>query len=197
MISSWVDYRRRRTASCPVCTTPVISAMIHYDVKNSDVRIRTHDQWIRKRVYYPIRYGDPISVAAILESSGCILCITLFARIHTHNQYMFVFIERGAGAPTSFLFSIFSYVSTELHRESRFRLNDVLWSRRPCARSTHLPNTRYVPIFCIQLRNTMVKQISSSHEYRTMMSGVFGNPSWWELPSWMSVNLAKSTSRMC
>jgi len=40
----------------PVSTSPVIKAcsrLIHYDVKISSARIRTHDLWIRKRVCYP------------------------------------------------------------------------------------------------------------------------------------------------
>jgi hypothetical protein len=38
MVASWVDYSRQRTESCPVSTTPVISAcwrLMNCDVKNS------------------------------------------------------------------------------------------------------------------------------------------------------------------
>jgi len=44
----------------PVSSSPVISAcwrLIHYDVKISGPRIRTHDLWIRKRVCYPLHHS--------------------------------------------------------------------------------------------------------------------------------------------
>jgi len=51
-----------------VSTSPVISAcwrLMHYDVKISGARIRTHDLWIWKRVCYPLHHSD---------SQLCIIC---------------------------------------------------------------------------------------------------------------------------
>jgi len=33
--------------------------LMHYDVKTSGARIRTHDLWIRKRVCYPRHHSAP------------------------------------------------------------------------------------------------------------------------------------------
>jgi len=49
----------------PVSTTTVISAcwrLVHYDVKISGARIRTHDLWIRKRVCYPLYTTVPANI---------------------------------------------------------------------------------------------------------------------------------------
>jgi len=46
----------------PVSTSPVTSAswrLMQYVVKISGARIRTHDQWIRKRVCYPLHHSAP------------------------------------------------------------------------------------------------------------------------------------------
>jgi len=59
-VASWVNHSRQRTESCPVSTTPVISAywrLMFYDVKMSGVRIRTHDLWIWKRVCLPLHHN--------------------------------------------------------------------------------------------------------------------------------------------
>jgi len=61
-VASWVDYRGQRNESYPVSTTSVISAgwkLIHYDVKISSARIRTHDLWMQKRVCYPLHHSAP------------------------------------------------------------------------------------------------------------------------------------------
>ena len=62
-----------RTESRTVGTTPVISAcwrLMHYDVKNSGVRDRTHDLWIRKRAYYPLHHST-ITPQRPIISVGC------------------------------------------------------------------------------------------------------------------------------
>jgi len=80
-IYSSVDYSGQWTESCPVNTTPVISVcwrLMQYDVKISCVRIRTHDLWIRKRVYYPLHYSAPKDNKDLHNKSGRVSVLSTF-----------------------------------------------------------------------------------------------------------------------
>ena len=59
---------------------------MHYNVKNSGVRDRTHDLWIRKRVCYPLHHSDPPLCVALTATQLFEMIQTLLS-MHSTNVY--------------------------------------------------------------------------------------------------------------
>jgi len=90
-VAGWVNYSMQRTESCPASTTSVISVcwrLMHYDVKISGVRIRTHNLWIRKRACYPLHHiGHSNTVLCRAEVGDCRLYRLLLLSKQIESPY--------------------------------------------------------------------------------------------------------------